>query len=56
MKTTHQLHVSVMRACVHVWVRGKGSLSEHGDEKLTSTGKQTPLIQAASSLKSYETA
>jgi len=44
-----------VRACVRDWVRGKGSLSEHGDEELTSTGKQTPLIQAATSLKSYET-
>jgi len=51
---THQLHASVVRACVHVLVRGKGSLPEHGDEELTSTGKQTPLIQATTSLKSYE--
>jgi hypothetical protein len=52
---THQLHASVIRACVLAWLRGKGSLSEHSDEELNSTGKQAPFIQATTSLKSYET-
>lgn len=44
-----------VRACVYTWVHGYRSLSKHGDEELTSTGNQTPLIQATASMKSYET-